>query len=319
MTEPSDNTTPGWEVKDGRVIMDGVDVTEIARPGEPDAPKEIPEKEPADKDNADLEGNEAVPEKEPEKVEEKADDPKKEATPPDPEPEPIKEPEKLKFKLKFRGDEKEVELTPPEIQARLTQLRTFQENEKEWWEQRKEVEPYAEVVKSDWFKAKLAEAYELGELTRPVEPETPPSSVQYEVIKRKADSDHGEVMEALREYARSLPLDAVKILDSDATVFLSEYDRVASELRKKQVAPPVPEKSKVDAKEVEKKLALKESAKSRATVAQPGTMGEPSDPNRAVQKRLKELERVMRDPSQASRHLEYAAEMIMLRQQRQPT
>lgn len=311
-------TPPAFEVKEGKVFIDGIDVTEVARPGEDDAPEEAPADE-SNKDNAAVEGDEAEPEDKKAPTEE----PKAEAKAPDPEPakEPEKpaEPDKLKFKLKFRGNEEEVEYEPSQIQVRLNKLRAFEENEKEFWERTKEVEPYKEIVKSDWFKAKLSEAYESGELTRPVAPEPAPNSVQYEVIKRKADPDNDAVMGALRDYARNLPPEAVKILDSDASVFLSEYDRVAKEIREKKPEPKDEVKPKVDPKEVEKRLSLKESAKSRATVAQPGTMGDPPDPNRAVAKRLKELERAMRDPSQASHNLEYAAEMIMLRQRPQPT
>jgi hypothetical protein len=312
-------TPPAFEVKEGKVFIDGIDVTEVARPGEDDATEEAPKDEP-NKDNATVEGDEPEPEEKKEPTEEPKEAAKAPEPEPEKEPEKPKEPEKLTFKLKFRGKEEEVAYEPSQIQVRLNKLRAFEENEKEFWEKSKEVGPYAEVVKSDWFKAKLAEAYESGELTRPAEPEPPPASVQYEVVKRQADPDHGDVMEALRDYARNLPPEAVRILDSDATVFLSEYDRVAKEVREKK-AKPEPEKkeAKPDPKDVAAKLALKESAKSRATVAQPGTMGDPPDPNRAVQKRLKELERLMRDPSQASRNLEYAAEMIALRQQRQPT
>ena len=318
MTTP-DTPAPAFEVKEGRVFIDGVDVTEVARPEGDDAPEEIPVKEP-DADNAALEGDEAKEpegEKEPVEGEAKGEPP---AEAPDKEPESPKEPEeitKLKFKLKFRGKEDEVEYDPSQIQVRLNKLRAFEENEKEFWEQRKEVEPYAPIVKSDWFKAKLAEAYESGELTRPEAPPAPPTSVQYEVIRRKADPDYDVVMESLRDYARNLPAEAVGILNTDATVFLSEYDRVATELRKKPAAtvPDKKEPDKVDPKDFKAKLALKESAKSRAGVAQPGTMTEPQSERAAFTKRIKELERTMRDPAQAHRNIECAAEIIMLRQQ----
>ena len=304
---------PGWEVVDGKVIIDGVDVTEIARFGADEGPEdETPKQEPA-ADNAVLEGDEVEPEVAKEPVEE----PVKEVEPPKvPDKEPVKptEPEKLKFKLKFRGKEDEVEYDPSQIQVRLNKLRAFEENEKEFWEQRKKVEPYAPIVESEWFKAKLAEAYESGELSKPEEAPAPPSTVQYEVIRRKADQDYDAVMESLRDYARNLPLEAVKILDSDASVFLSEYDRIATELRSKKVEPEKPQKSdKQDPKDVKAKLALKESAKTRAAVAQPGTMGEPPDPNRAVQKRLKELERAIRDPARKNQTVDIAAEMILIR------
>ncbi len=307
-------TPPAFEVKEGRVFIDGVDVTEVARPGvefERVDPDETPP-EPANADNAALEGDESETVKK-EKVEAKPEETDPEVKP-DKEPEKPPEPEKLKFKLKFRGKEEEVEYEPAQIQVRLNKLRAFEENEKEFWEQRKEVEPYKEIVKSEWFKGKLKEAYETGELAAPEAPEAPPATVQYEIMKRKADPDHDAVMESLRDYARNLPLDAVKILDSDANVFLSEYDRVARDIREKKTvpAPPAP---KVDSAELKKKLAAKESAKSRAEVVQPGTMGEPQSQDVARQKRIRELQKAMRDPAQVGRNLEFAAEILILRSQ----
>ena len=303
---------PGFQIKDGHVFIDGVDVTEIARPGEE---QEVPETPNAD--NAAVEGDEVVTEEKKEPVEAKKEDvvPDKK---PDAEPEKPTEAEKLKFKLKFRGKEEEAEYDQTQIQVRLNKLRAFEENEKEFWEKRKDVEPYQEIVKSDWFKGKLKEAYETGELTQPEAAEAPSPVAQYELIKRRAEPDYGAVMESLREFALTLPPDAVKILDSDPTVFLTEYDRVAANLRKKEVKPePVP--TKADAKDVEKQLAAKESAKTRAAVVQPGTMTEPEDANKAAAKKIKELERNMRDPALAHRNLEFAAQLIMLRSQPKTT
>lgn len=318
-------TPPAFEIREGRVFIDGIDVTTVARPGED--PNAIESETPpsANAGNAALEGEEvtdpdakekpveAVPET---KVPEK--EPGKEPKTP-PEPKEAAEAAKLKFKLKFRGKEEEVEYEPTQIQTRLNKLRAFEENEKEFWEKGKEVEPYREIVKSEWFKAKLKEAYESGELAAPEAPEAPPATVQYEIMKRKADPDHDAVMESLRDYARNLPLDAVKILDSDANVFLAEYDRVAKDVREKKAAPIVPVAPVVDPADLKKKLAFKESAKSRAEVVQPGTMTEPQSKEVALQKRIRVLEKAMRDPQYANRNIEFAAEIIMLRQQRQPT
>ena len=311
---------PPYEVKGGKVFIGGVDVTEIARFGEDDEiPEPEPEKEP-NKDNAALEGDELDPEekKEPAEVpKEEAKAPEKE---PDKEPEPPKETaeekaERLKFKLKFRGKEEEVEYDPSQIQVRLNKLRAFEENEKEFWEKRKEVEPYETIVKSEWFQKTLKEAYETGELTAPEAPPAPPATVQYEVMKRKADPDYESVMESLRDYARDLPPEAVRILDSDATVFLAEYDRIAKE-RKEKNEPPPPPVTKADPVELKKKLAVKESMKSRAEVVSPGTMSEPQSADSVRQKRIRVLERSMRDPTLSHRNIEFAAELIALRQNR---
>ncbi len=307
---------PAFQVKDGRVFIDGVDVTEVARPGLDDTPDEPPKA--ANEDNAALEGDEVeVPKKEEAKPEVKPESEKAEVKPEEKPPEP-KEPEKLKFKLKFRGKEEEVEYEPTQIQVRLNKLRAFEENEKEFWEKGKEVEPYHEIVKSEWFKTKLQEAYESGELAAPKEPESPPPTVQYEIMRRKADPDLDTVMEALRDYARNLPVDAVKILDSDPNVFLAEYDRVAKDVREKKTTTPPPP-PKVEPEDLKKKLALKESAKSRAEVVTPGTMTEPQSATVAWQKKERELTRAMRDPAQVGRHMEIVAELLMHRQQKPAT
>lgn len=308
---------PAFEIKEGRVLIDGIDVTEAARPGVDEIPDEPPK---PDADNAALEGEEAeVPEKKEAKPEAKPEEKPPEVKPEE-KPLESKEPEKLKFKLKFRGKEEEVEYEPTQIQVRLNKLRAFEENEKEFWERNKAVEPYNEIVKSEWFKGKLKEAYESGELAAPEAPEAPPATVQYEIMKRKADPDHEAVMEAVRDYARNLPLDAVRILDSDANVFLAEYDRIAKDVRESKKAPTVKaEPPKVDPADLKKTLALKESAKARAEVVQPGTMTEPQSREVATQKRIQSLMKAMRDPANAHRNLEMAAEILLLRNQATPT
>lgn len=307
----SPETPPAFEVKDGKVFMDGVDVTEIARPGGED---ELPE--PANVDNAALEGDEAEkpePEEKKESVEAKKEDVVPEKKPDEKPAEPA-EPDKLKFKLKFRGKEEEVEYEPTQIQVRLNKLRAFEENEKEFWEKTREVEPHRAIISSDWYKAKLKEAYESGELAAPEAPEAPPVKVQYEIAKRRNDPDYLEIQEAVLDYARTRSREEQLMIDSDAEVYISEFDRLAKEVREKKV-PPIPVAPKVDPADVKKQLALKESAKIRAAVVAPGTMPEQRSQATAVQKRMRELERAMRDPSLANRNLEFAAELIMLRQQ----
>ena len=320
MTEPnaSEQPTPEYEVsKDGRIIIEGVDVTHILNPDWSDTPPEDV-KPKADPDNAALEG-EAAAEAETTEETEKAE-PKKEAepetpaeeTPAEPEAE-VKDPQKLKFKLKFRGDEQEVEYDPDQIQVRLTKLRAFEENEKQFWEKRKEVEPYAHIVKTDWFKEKLREAYESGDLERPPQPAAIPPVVQYEIVKRQAEPDYPEILNALQAYALQLPQEAMQLIDANAEVFLTEYDRIAKEVRAKKTAPAketVPEKAKLSPDEVKAKLALKEKAKSSAAVTKPGTSTEPVTPQKRWEERKRTLERALRSESNANRSVMIAAELL---------
>lgn len=301
---------PYWaKTEDGRVFVEGEDVTEYINPEFNNPP---PEPEKPNPDNAQVEGKEAEPEEAEEPGPEPEKEPEKE---PEPEPEPEKtEPEKLKFKLKFRGTEEEKEYDHAELQDRLNKLRMFEENQKELWEKKKAVEPYENIVKSDWFKAKLEEAYETGELTRPAPPAEAPAPVQYEILKRQAEPDHEEVLAALRDFAMRLPPQAAQLLDSDPTVFLPEYDRVAKELRESKAAPPEPEKPKVDPEDAKRKLAFKETAKKSAVVAQPGTQAEAVSPLKAWEKKDRALVRALKDPANAHRNLEIAAEILIHRE-----
>lgn len=309
VTEQAPVETPFFEVKDGRVFLEGQDVTDIARTDQPE-----PEANP---DNAHVEGEKPAEEvKEPEPVtepkeaeaEKPAEDPKPEAV------EEPKTPEKLKFKTKFRGREEEVEYDPSQLQVRLNKLRAFEENEKEFWDKTKKLDPYMPVVESDWFKQKLAEAYETGELEKPAAPAPVPSLVQYEIAKRQADPDHDEVLAELREYAMRLPRDAAALLDSDPTVFLPEYDRVAAERKARlEKAAPKVEPPKATVEDVRKKLELKEVAKKSAAVTAPGVQGEPTSPLKSWEKQERELMKALRDPANANQQLDIGARLLILR------
>lgn len=317
-SNPEPVEPPYYEVKDGRVFIDGVDVTLAVNPMFEENPEQ--QEDPKPPETA-VEGEEASPEEpEPEKVEEKPPDEKPEepeAVEEEAEPEPAV-PDKLKFKLKFRGREEEVEYAPDQIQVRLNKLRAFEENEKEFWDKRKKVEPYAEVVESEWFKEKLKEAYESGELQRPDPPKAPPPTVQYEILKRQADPDYPRVMNALQTYALNLPEEAAHLIDSNAEVFLSEYDRFARELREATPTQAVEEKkpepkkpAKLSAEEAKQKLALKEKAKENAAVSKPGVATEPVNERKRWETRKRELEKHLRNPAYQNRNLEIAAELLL--------
>lgn len=308
---------PDWEVKDGRVFIEGVDVTDIASPHYEDEKPDDVEAPQADEDNAAVEGEGQEPEepetpKEPEpEPEPKAEEPKDEAEPEDEEPE---EPATWDFKLKFRGKTEEVAWTQEEVQHRLSKLRAFEENEREFWDKRREVEPYYNIVKSDWFKERMKEAYESGELKEPPKPPEPPATVQYEVLKRQADPDYDSVLNALQTYALSLPPEAMQLIDSDPTVFLSEYDRIAEEVRgrKPSSGTETPKKPpKKSPEDVKKDLERKEAAKTRAQTNKPGSQPPPPpSPLKQWENERRKLERAMKDPNNAHLNLELTARLL---------
>ena len=316
MPPEPEGPAPYYEIKEGKVFIEGTDVTDVLRPGESDEEPEGTEAPSAPVDPV-VEGEEAEA---PEEVKEKAEaEPVKtkpeEAVEGSEEPEGPAEPDKWKFKLKFRGKEEEVEWDRDSVQHRLSKLRAFEENEKEFWEKRREVEPYWNVVKSDWFKERLKEGYESGELDKPPTPPEAPAAVKYEILKRQADPDYDEVLSALQTYALSLPPQAMQLLDGDPNVFLSEYDRIATERRGEKASTKAKETTEAPGKltpeETKKKLALKESAKTRAKVTVPGTPPEPVSELRRWENRKRELERAMRDPSKGHLNLDLTAQLLM--------
>lgn len=287
---------PDWGVtEEGRVIMGGEDVTDLVNP-EYDEGDETPAEPPEPA----VEG-EDLEEKEPEKKEteeseqEKEEDETPSEKPEDPEVPP--EPDKWKFNLKFRGDVEEKEYTQEQVQVRLQKLRAFEENEKEFWQQKREIEPYIPIIKSDWFREKLKEGYEAGELEKPPEPPAPPVGLTYEHLKRKADPDYEEIVAALASYAMGLDPKAAELLDTDLPTFLKEYDRFAKEVREgKKTAPPEEQKKppKTDPAELKKKLELKEIAKEKANVVKPGSATDPPNPVKVWEKKYRELQKELR-------------------------
>jgi len=312
--KPEPAEAPFYEMRDGRVYIEGHDVTAAFNQGREPEPEDKPPE-------AALEGEEAEPQEEPKEEpepEKDEEEPPVEEKPEEPEEEEEEpEPDKLKFKLKFRGKEEEVEYDPAQIQVRLNKLRAFEENEREFWDKRKRIEPYAEVVESEWFKEKLKEAYETGELQRPQKPQEVPATVQYEIMKRQAEPDYPRVMQALQAYALSLPDEAQQLIDSNAEVFLSEYDRFAKMAReeapieKKETKPEPKKVPKLSPEETKVKLALKEKAKENAAVTPPGVAKEAVHPRKAWEARKRQLEKDLRNPASVNRSLEVAAELLM--------
>ena len=228
-----------------------------------------------------------VPEQEPEEGEESAEEEAEE-------PEPA-EPEKLKFQQKYKGEEYEIELTPQQIANRLQILRSYQEGEKEFWEQKKKVDTFAHIVESEAFQEWVKERRESGEqIPEPVKPSMDDEAMEFEIAKRRDP----QVLIQLREWAMdNLTQEQIQILDNNPKVYIKEYDRIVQEMTPPPAPPP---KEKVDSKVKEKILKSKEVVKERAAVEKPGVKVE-QDPNAATKKRVKYLQRVMREgtPGQA--------------------
>lgn len=312
MAEPEKDTPekkeePFFEIKGTKVRIGGVDMDvreldpylepEEAGEGGPNAALEGEEVEEKEE-----EAEEEEPEAEPEKPEKQEEQPVEEVPPKEPEQ---KVPDKLKFQLKFRGEESEVELTQEQIANRLQILRSYQENEKEFWENKKKVDVHARIIDSEPYKEWLRERQEQGEKV-PVEsePSVDDQAIQYEIQKRRDP----KVISHLREWAMdNLTPEQIQILDSNPKVFMTEYDRIAAEV-KKASEPPPPPPPKVDPKVKEQILKAKEVSKERAAVEKPGVKKDVS-PESVDKKRIKQLERIMREgrPGEADRAAEELA------------
>jgi hypothetical protein len=190
----------------GRVFIEGVDVTHLVNP---DASRTEAEEEPEEPqgspDNAQVEGKEPEPQKEEAKEEPKEEEKPPEEPPKEPEPEKPKGPDKWKFKLKFRGKEEDVEYDPVQVQVRLNKLRAFEENEKEFWERNKRLEPFLPIIESDWFRQKVAEAYENGRVREAARAAAGADADPVRDHEAAAEPDHAEILNELREYAMRLP------------------------------------------------------------------------------------------------------------------
>lgn len=283
---------PFFEIKGSKVMVGGVEMD--IRDLDPFA--EVPEGEGGE--NIHVEGEEfKKEEEEPEKKEEAESEPetpekqeeKPEETPPK-EPEKT-EPDKLKFKLKFRGEESEVELSPEQIANRLQILRSYQENEREFWDERKKVAPFAKIVESDGFKQWLRERREEGEqVPEEQEPSREQETIEYELEKRRDP----QIVSQLREWAiDNLTPKQFEILNNNPDVYIKEYDRFVEEAKKAQEPPEKPVQ-KVDPKVKEQILKSKEVVKERAAVEKPGVQRE-VDPQAADKRRIKFLEKMMRE------------------------
>jgi len=285
--EKSDDR-PFFEVtKDGVVRLGDAEMSLEDFPGnemiEETELEENKAEEPEPEEEPEVKPDEPVPEEPEQKVEE---------VPPK-EPEQEVPADKLKFKQKFRGEEYEVELTSEQIQNRLQILRSYQENEKEFWEKKKKVDVHSHIIDSEPYKEWIRERHEVGEKVPDATPLTyEQEASNYELAKRRDP----EVLRNLGEWAMdNLTQEGYEILDSNPKVFMEEYDRAVERMKVPVVpATPEPETSKVDPKVEEKLLQAKEVAKARAAVEKPGVKVD-VDPLAAGKKRVKFLERVMRE------------------------
>ena len=247
------------------------------------------------RENAQPEGKEVV------KVEDVKEEKKEEA--------PTKEEvEALKvFKIKYAGEEKELKLTDDQLILQLQKAYDYDKKVAKLAEDRRDVEPFKHVLETDWFKQKLQEGIESGEISKPAEAPPPPEEAIFELERRKMDPDFENVREAMRNWALTLPVTMQHQLDSNVVVFNREYDRIAEKLRAPKTKAPLTLTPK-DEKKVDKIIQTKEAAKQNARVEQPGSTSEISA-DRARQNRVRELKKQMKSGLHAD---EAAAEYLLL-------
>lgn len=288
-------------------LLEGLSPAEreqILGSGEPE------EKEPEGGPNAAEEGQQTV--EDPEEETPEPEPPKEEAAP---EPEPPKEEEEVKtesdaltkLKIKVQGEEKELSLTREELIKRVQLAEDYHKKTTKLAEERRQIEPYLHVTKTDAFQAWLAEQQEMGVFEKPVAPVVPPL-LEYQYERRQSEPDYSEVMQEMREYAATLTPKAQAILDSDYQAFINEYDRIASEVRSRKVPPKAePAKPVADPEVTRKILASKEKAKDMAVVQKPGGSPEEMQEMRNKKKEKALLQRMRAGDTNA------AAELILLR------
>ena len=124
------------------------------------------EKEPEGGPNAAEEGQQVVEEPEEEKPE---PEPPKEAAASEPGEPPKEEEVKTesdaltKLKIKVQGEEKEVALTREELIKRVQLAEDYHKKTTKLAEDRRQIEPYLHVTKTDAFQTWLAEQQEMGD------------------------------------------------------------------------------------------------------------------------------------------------------------
>ncbi len=271
-----------YEYKDGRLFVEGIEVERNLEDRTHEVPIDEPEGEA---------GKPAVVAKPPEEPPKAEEPPKVEP----PVPEPPKVPEKQKYRIKVQGEERELELTPEQLIARLQMAEDYQLKTTQLAEQRRKVEPFIPIIEKPAFKEWLNEQVQAGliEAPAPPPPPAPEDVVGYRL--RMQDPEFAETRQAMVEWAATLPQYESDILASNHRAFNETYDRFKAARGPKlspapQAAPPqVADKAAVD-----KIIAAKEVAKEKAKVEPPG--GTPPEVDEK-----KEWKRVNRELAKAVR------------------
>lgn len=301
---------PFFQVKDGKMQLFGgefdlndiaggyLDVKEVETGIEDIPAEEEPDEEEKEERVQEVEEAEPEPEEEEAEEEEAQEEPEE------------KEPDKFKFTVEVRGEKREVELTREQIANRLQLLRQRQEDEREFYSQKKRLSAFEKIAESDAFKDWIKERKEAGEEI-PQEPvkSFDQEALEYEIAKRRDP----QVLAQLQEWALdTLTREQIEILDTNPTVFMKEYDSIASQIKAKAEVKPEPKKEPVDKKVKEKILKSKEVEKQRAAVEKPQASRTEPPADVARKKRIKHLERVMKHGNKGQSEdaaLEYARMM----------
>ena len=253
-------------------------------------------------------------------VEDKTEEePKAEAAAPEeptkPVPEPVAEsvlPDKVKLKVKVYGEESEREFTREELVVQVQKGLAAEKRFQEVAEKERQMDPFLHIKDSPEFKEWLSQiVIDKPELAPTAPPPPSPEDVMGYRLRREMP-ESGEILEAMRDWALTLPTYEAKQLESNHKVFNMAFDRfVAVKQVKKVDAPPV-EKPPVtvipDKEAAEKVIAAKEKQKESARTVPPSVAAGERDAVQVHKKQEAELRKRIRG---GDRNAEFALAALL--------
>jgi hypothetical protein len=204
---------------------------------------------------------------------------------------------KKKFNLNVRGEELELELDDSGIIETLQKGVAYDKRLKEFEElsaKERDIIPFQNIIKSTWFKTKLDQAVQAGEIDGP-SPAPPPTEKDIAgYFKRVKDPDFSEIAPAMDAYLKTRPqYEAQDVLTNHR-----EFNRVYDNLKaaRAELNPPAPQTpTPIATKEVaEAVLATKEIRKDSARSERSGLHPAEFDSEKAAKQRVAVLQKKSR-------------------------
>ena len=115
------------------------------------------------------------------------------------EPPKVEEPSLQIFKIKYAGEDRELKLTQEQLINRLQKSEDYDTKIAKLAEDRREVEPFKQILETPKFKTFLEEGIADGSFSLPkVQP--PLDEDKFELERRKMDPDFPQIQEAMRNW-----------------------------------------------------------------------------------------------------------------------